>query len=130
MRLATSTGSGKPSNHSVARLEPPAWRLADPRPRRTGLEPAELLHSRLQGYVHSEPRGGGAAAAAVRAVAAAPGMLPRRVQLVFAVACLLAIAVTVAEIAARGIGQRPSLIAAELCALILAPFAVLLGSNR
>jgi hypothetical protein len=110
------------------KLEPPAWRLADPRPRRTGLEPAELLHSRLQGYIHSEPSG--SAAAAVRAVAAVPGMLPRRLQKVFAAACLVAIAVTVAEIAARGISQRPSLIAAELCALVLAPFAVLLGSNR
>lgn len=109
------------------RLEQPAWRLADPRPRRTGLEPAELLHSRLQSYVQPEPA---AAAAAVRVAAAVPGMLLHRLQRVFAVACLVAIAVTVAEIAARGIGQRPSLIAAELCALVLAPFAVLLGSDR
>jgi hypothetical protein len=57
-------------------------------------------------------------------------MLPRRLQRVFAAACLLAIAVTVAEIAARGIGQRPSLIAGEVLALVLAPFAVLLGSDR
>ena len=112
------------------RLEPPAWRLTDPRPRRTGLEPAELLHARLEGYVHSESTAGATAVAAVRAVAAVPGMLPRRLQRVFAAACLLAIAVTIAEIAARGIGQRPSLILAELCALVLAPFAVLLGSDR
>jgi hypothetical protein len=111
------------------RLEPPAWRLADSRPRRTGLEPAELLHARLQGYIHAEAVAT-PAVAVVRAVAAVPGMLPRRLQKVFAVACLIAIAVTVAEIAAHGIGQRPSLIAAELCALVLAPFAVLLGSDR
>ena len=57
-------------------------------------------------------------------------MLPRRLQRVLAAACLVAIAVTVAEIAMHGIGQRPSLIAAELCALVLAPFAVLLGTDR
>lgn len=111
------------------RLEPPAWRLADSRPRRTGLEPAELLHARLQGYLHSEPVTAPAVAAA-RAVAAVPGLLPRRLQRLFAAACLLAIAVTIAEIAARGIGQRPSLIAAEVCALVLAPFAILLGTDR
>jgi hypothetical protein len=111
------------------RLEPPAWRLADSRPRRTGLEPAELLHARLQGYVHPEPVTA-PGVAAVRAVAAVPRLLPRRLQRVFAAACLLAIVVTVVEIATRGIGQRPSLIAAELCALVLAPFAVLLGTDR
>ncbi len=111
------------------RLEPPAWRLADSRPRRTGLEPAELLHARLQGYISAEPVAS-PAVAAVRAVAGVPGMLPRRLQRVLAAACLVAIAVTVAEIAMHGIGQRPSLIAAELCALVLAPFAVLLGTDR
>ena len=105
------------------RLEPPAWRLADSRPRRTGLEPAELLHARLQGYVHSEP-------VTAPGLAAVPRLLPRRLQRVFAAACLLAIVVTVVEIATRGIGQRPSLIAAELCALVLAPLAVLLSTDR
>lgn len=110
------------------RLVQPAWRLADPRPRPTGLEPQELLHARLQGYVHAEP--GAGAAAAVRAVVAAPGRLPRRLQEAFAAGCLVSIAATVAEIAAYGIGQRLSLVAAELCALVLAPFAILLGSDR
>lgn len=110
------------------RLEQPAWRLADPRPRATGLEPEELLHARLQGYVRSETKPG--PATVVRAVAAAPSALPRRLQEVLAVACLVSIAVTVAELAARGISQRPSLIAAELCALVFAPFAILLGSGR
>ena len=107
----------------------PAWRLADSRPRPTGLEPEELLHARLQGYIHAESTGWCPAVAAVRAAAAQPGILPRRLQ-ESAGACLLAIAVTVGEIAAFGIGQRPSLIAAELCALVLAPFAILLGSSR
>ena len=116
------------------RLVQPAWRLADPRPRRTGLEPRELLHSRLQGYVLAGPVAGpgrpGAADAAPGAAAAAPGTLPRRLREAFAVGCLVSIAATVAEIAAHGISQRPSLIAAELCALVLAPFAILMGSDR
>ena len=55
------------------RLEPPAWRLADSRPRRTGLEPAELLHARLQGYISRRAGRFSPAVAAVRAVAACPG---------------------------------------------------------
>ena len=112
------------------RLALPAWRLADPRPRRTGLEPRELLHSRLQGYVVATPVAGAGRPTTARAEAAAPGILLRRLRDAFAVGCLASIAVTVAEIAARGISQRPSLIAAELCALVLAPFAILMGSDR
>jgi hypothetical protein len=110
------------------RLVQPAWRQADPHPRPTGLEPRELLHSRLQSYVRSEtvPQ---RAPAETRAVAA-PGSLPRRVHEAFAVGSLAAIAVTAAEIAASGISQRPSLIVAEVVALVLAPFAILLGSSR
>jgi hypothetical protein len=129
-------------------LEPPAWRVADPHPSRTGLEPEELLHSRLQGYVQFEPRPEGlvpvpavaapvvvvpasvpASAAAVEELGERRAWTPRLQQL-FAVGSLVAIAVSAAEIAANGIGQRPGLIAAELCALALSPFAILLGTDR
>jgi hypothetical protein len=112
------------------RLAQPAWRLADPRPRRTGLEPRELLHSRLQGYVLAGPAAGSRRPTTAGGERAAPGIVPRRLRDAFAVGCLASVAVTAAEIAARGIGQRPSLIAAELCALVLAPFAILMGSDR
>lgn len=118
------------------RLEPPAWRLNDARPRRTGLEPQELLHSRLKSYVHFEPRPEPVLVANAPVVAPPPVELPevgplvRRLQALFAVACLIAIAVSVAELAAGGITQRPGLIAAEVCALAFAPFAILLGSSR
>jgi hypothetical protein len=118
------------------RLEPPAWRLNDAHPRPTGLEPRELLHSRLQSYVHFEPRPEPVLVANAPVVAPPPVALPetsplvQRLQELFAVLCLIAIAVSVAEIAAGGITQRPALIAAELCALVLAPFAILLGSSR
>jgi hypothetical protein len=149
-------------------LEPPAWRVADPHPSRTGLEPEELLHARLQGYVQFEPRSetlSPPARAVTAAVAAAPVLAPvpepvapaplapapvvpdpvvpdveeqprerrswtPRLQELFAVGSLVAIAVSAAEIAANGIGQRPGLIAAELCALAFSPFAILLGSDR
>jgi hypothetical protein len=131
-------------------LEPPAWRVADPHPSRTGLEPAELLHSRLQSYVQFEPRPEGLvpvpvvaapvvvvpAPPSVPAPAAAVEELGKRrswapsLQELFAVGSLISIAVSAAEIAANGIGQRPGLIAAELCALAFAPFAILLGSDR
>ena len=133
-------------------LEPPAWRVADPHPSRTGLEPEELLHSRLQSYVHFEPRPEGlvpipVVAAPVVVVPAPPPASRRpppaaveelgrrrswtpRLQELFAVGSLISIAVSAAEIAANGIGQRPGLIAAELCALAFSPFAILLGSNR
>ena len=98
------------------RLVQPAWRLADPRPRPTGLEPRELLHSRLQGYVRSDAvpergrrRGPCRAAAQPRATSRAacrkgppspasprsPSPSPRSPR--------------------SGIGQRPSLIVAEVC---------------
>jgi hypothetical protein len=131
-------------------LEPPAWRVADPHPSRTGLEPEELLHPRLQGYVQFEPRPEGLvpvpAVAAPVVVVPAPASVPApaaaveelgerrawtpRLQQLFAVGSLVAIAISAAEIAANGIGQRPGLIAAELCALALSPFAILLGTDR
>ena len=131
-------------------LEPPAWRVADPHPSRTGLEPEELLHSRLQSYVHFDPRPEGLVPVPVVAapvvVVPAPPSIPAsataveqlgerrswtpRLQELFVVASLISIAVSAAEIAANGIGQRPGLIAAELCALAFAPFAILLGSDR
>lgn len=131
-------------------LEPPAWRVADTHPSRTGLEPEELLHPRLQGYVQFEPRPEGLvpvpAVAAPVVVVPAPASVPApaaaveelgerrawtpRLQQLFAVGSLVAIAISAAEIAANGIGQRPGLIAAELCALALSPFAILLGTDR
>ena len=112
------------------RLGQPAWRLTDLAP------PAD--RARAAGAAALAPAGlppGRAPCRAVRppsAVRRPPSRSSsaRHLQECVAAACLLSIAVTVGEIAALGIGQRPSLIVAELCALVLAPFAILLGSVR
>ena len=117
--------------------------------RATGLEPEELLHSRLQGYVQFEPRPEGLvpvpAVAAPVVVVPAPASVPApaaaveelgerrawtpRLQQLFAVGSLVAIADQRGR--DRGQRHRPAAGADRRRALRagLSPFAILLGST-
>ncbi len=107
------------------RLAPPVWRQVDPRIPQPGLRAHELLHPRLRPYVQFDP-----ALQPKGFVYADEVGAGRRAVVGLVSACsLLSIAASIAEIAARGISDRPSLVAAEVCAIVLSPVAIALSAG-
>jgi hypothetical protein len=103
-------------------LAPPPWRQAEPWIPQPGLGAPELLHSRLRPYVVFDPE------SRQRELPYGDELAAARLGLagLATVGSLTAIAVSAAEIAARGISDRPSLVVAELCAIVLSPAAIAL----
>jgi hypothetical protein len=107
------------------RLAPPAWRQADPRTPPTGLRPRELLHPRLRPYVQFDP----ALQPTGFVYADEVGAGRRAVASLATAGSLISIAVCIAQIVARGISDRPSLVVAEVCALVLSAAAIALSAG-